>query len=171
MTDLHRITLRIPEYLLERVDTAAERDYDGNRSALIREAIEEMLEPELIADGGQLRERDEPTRRQALAWQDVGQKATWLLFANAQADLDDALAPIDTALETDRPVDETAIRQTRRELDTLRRMLEDYIVPLSDGEIEPWDGGAGGTVPYRVFREHLESAGYDVTPPGGEDAD
>lgn len=166
MTDLDRVTLRVPEDLLEDLDDVADRRHGGNRSAAVRNALETLLAGEAIADGGET--PDDVSCRQAAAWESVGHRAVWMLFATARGDLQDALYPIEATIKEDRAVDETAVRKARRELDHLRSVLEDYVVPLAD-DVEQWDDGAGATTPYGVFREELEDAGYDVTRPGEDD--
>ena len=186
---MNRVTFRVPPDLLDEVDELARAEFDGNRSDVARAALEAFVEdatdtspvvgswedaeehavvggpvrdPTLRTDGG--RDVDEWA---AEAWHEVGHMAVWLLFMNATHGLEDALWPVEQALQEGRRVDETAIRSVRRRIDELRDTLETYVAPLSPG-VEPWDGGAGSTVPYRVMADQLENSGfaYEVERPG-----
>lgn len=53
MTDLDRVTLRLPSEALDRLDEVADRRHDGNRSAAVRSALEALLAREALADGGE----------------------------------------------------------------------------------------------------------------------
>jgi hypothetical protein len=108
--------------------------------------------------------------RAAECWRAVGHRVVRHRFANARWKVDDALWPIEEALRDDRAVDEAAVREARRQIDTLQHVLEDVIVPITDG-VEPWDDGAGSTIPYGVMADHLESSGgYDVERPSINDS-
>jgi Arc/MetJ-type ribon-helix-helix transcriptional regulator len=64
-----RVTLRLPEPLLERLDAAADARHGGNRSAAVRTALEARLTGEVRADGGE--RHGDRSRRQTAAWRDV----------------------------------------------------------------------------------------------------
>ena len=182
-----KITLRVSEELLELLEAVAEAHFGGNRSEAARAALRAFVDavPE-TSDGsharqpvGQRAPDDDATREPetdggrdasdawaAEAWREVGHMATWLLFMNGVGELQDAIWPIEEALQEGRAVDETAIREARRALDQLRRNVEDYAAPLADGDVEPWDAGAGSTVPHGVMADHLERYGYEVDRPG-----
>jgi len=109
--------------------------------------------------------------RAAECWRAVGHRVVRHRFGNARWEVEDALWAIEEALRDDRAVDEAAVREARRHIDTLQHVLEDVIVPITDG-VEPWDDGAGSTIPYGVMADHLESStGYDVERSGSDDRD
>lgn len=101
----------------------------------------------------------------AECWRAVGHEAVWHLFQNARGDLDEALWPIEESLQEGRRVDETALRDARRRIDELRSVLERLVAPVADGA-EPWDDGAGDTIPFAVMARQLDTTDwYDVDGP------
>jgi len=114
------------------------------------------------------------------AWEAVGRRQTWARGEERRGELDRALYQLLEPLrseefsETDRDeIDAADVRAVRHRLDEMRDFVETVTAELADG-VEPWGDGGGSTVPYGVFREQLESAGYEVrrpsaTGPGGAD--
>jgi len=64
-----RVTLRLSEPLLKRLDAAADVRHGGNRSAAVHIALEARLTGEVRADGGE--RHGDRSRRQTAAWRDV----------------------------------------------------------------------------------------------------
>lgn len=102
--------------------------------------------------------------RQARAWRKSGHEITWLFAQRQRDDLDEALFKVIDPLQKDEPIDADDVRQARAELDQTRQLLEEYLVPMVD-DVDPWGEGAGSTIPYNVFADHLEAAGYTVARP------
>lgn len=101
-----------------------------------------------------------PEQTAAERWDAVGRDLLWLRIGTERGQLNDALYPLQKAVEEDRAIDETAVREARAQLDQMRAFLEDYVVPLADGDIEPWDEApGGGHVPHRAYIEKVENTG------------
>lgn len=103
----------------------------------------------------------------ARAWREVGRDQTMWRFYGQREELHETLYELEKALEAGEPVTRAHIEAARKELDTTRQLVEEF-AKLAD-DTEPWDGGAGATTPYSVFRGQLEDAGYEVIPPGASD--
>lgn len=93
--------------------------------------------------------------------EELGRQFAGTALACARWELDDALAPLEDAMETGvRPTSEE-IRAARSALDRQRDLVE-RLAGVAVGGVEPWDEGPGRDVPRGVLREELEAAGYDV---------
>lgn len=101
---------------------------------------------------------------QAERWEAVGRQAVWMQFATARGELTEALHRVQEAIEDDRAVDETAAREARAQLNETRRFLEDFVVPIADGDVDPWDEPpGGGHVPHGTWVDALEDSGrYEI---------
>lgn len=84
-------------------------------------------------------------------WEQAGRRAAAMTLQTARHDAEDALEDLatDTMCRGDDPTPEQ-VRQARRSLNELRRVLEEYVAPAAG--CEPW-GQPVPDVPYYRLRE------------------
>lgn len=98
---------------------------------------------------------DETDGPECELWDRVGRKAAAMELEGARYDADDALhsLTVETMFRGEDPTPEQ-VREARRELNHVRRVLEQYIAPAAG--CEEW-GEPVPDMPYSVYRDVVES--------------
>lgn len=95
----------------------------------------------------------------AEAWRDVGAFMTRSRVDDVQWQVQEALHDVITHLEAGEPLTAAEIDTVRRAMDELQNLTEEHLARIAT-DTEPWDRGAGMSVPYGVMRRHLEDDDY-----------
>lgn len=102
------------------------------------------------------------TDRDADAWRDVGASLAAHAVDDARFELEEALYTVAEKLRAGEELAAEDVDAIRRAKDDLLVLTEERLAPLAR-DTEPWDRGAGMTIPHSVFRRHIEEDGYPET--------